>query len=102
MVLPPVVVSVQVGRPATRGSDDAAETMDQSWTSAFYKEAVLGLVHVGRTNLAGDEQADLRNHGGADKAVCVYSTVHYLIGKPNCISLHCRSERLAKTFRWER
>jgi len=25
----------------------------------------------------GDEQADRRNHGGPDKAVCVYSSVHY-------------------------
>jgi MOSC domain-containing protein YiiM len=25
----------------------------------------------------GDGQADRRNHGGLDKAVCVYSTIHY-------------------------
>jgi MOSC domain-containing protein YiiM len=29
------------------------------------------------TNLDGDRQADLRVHGGPDKAVCVYSGDHY-------------------------
>ncbi|MDQ3513689.1 MAG: MOSC domain-containing protein, partial [Chloroflexota bacterium] len=29
------------------------------------------------TNLAGDGQADLVNHGGADKAVCCYPAGHY-------------------------
>jgi len=29
------------------------------------------------TNLDGDRQADLENHGGPDKAVCVYSFDHY-------------------------
>lgn len=28
-------------------------------------------------NLEGDAQADLKNHGGEDKAVCVYSYDHY-------------------------
>jgi MOSC domain-containing protein YiiM len=32
---------------------------------------------VGRTNLAGDEQSDLRVHGGAEKAVYVYPHEHY-------------------------
>lgn len=30
------------------------------------------------TNLDGDGQADLENHGGPDKAVCCYSFDHYL------------------------
>jgi MOSC domain-containing protein YiiM len=29
------------------------------------------------TNFDGDRQADLKNHGGPDKAVCVYSFDHY-------------------------
>jgi len=29
------------------------------------------------TNLDGDRQSDLKNHGGPDKAVCVYSFDHY-------------------------
>jgi len=34
-------------------------------------------VFVGKTNLAGDGQADLVNHGGVDKAVLAYSAEHY-------------------------
>lgn len=30
-----------------------------------------------RTGLIGDQQADLVNHGGPDKAVCVYSADHF-------------------------
>ena len=36
-----------------------------------------GRVFVGRTNLVGDGQADLENHGGIDKAVLAYSADHY-------------------------
>jgi len=32
---------------------------------------------AGATNLAGDGQADLVNHGGVDKAVLAYSADHY-------------------------
>ena len=32
---------------------------------------------LSRTGLIGDQQADLLNHGGPDKAVCVYSADHF-------------------------
>ena len=35
-----------------------------------------------RPGLAGNEQADLVNHGGADKAVCVYFSHHYSHWEP--------------------
>lgn len=35
------------------------------------------LILVSNTNIIGDEQADLINHGGPDKAICVYSYDHY-------------------------
>jgi len=38
---------------------------------------VEGPVFAGKTNLAGDGQADLVNHGGVDKAVLAYSADHY-------------------------
>jgi MOSC domain-containing protein YiiM len=63
------LVSVQVGRPRERFDEDV-------WRSAIFKEAVDGPVHLGLTNLDGDEQADLRSHGGPDKAVCVYAIDH--------------------------
>jgi hypothetical protein len=38
---------------------------------------VSGPIWVGTTNLAGDGQADLRVHGGADKAINLYPFEHY-------------------------
>ncbi len=64
------LVSIRVGRPRT--IDDP-----HPWRTAFLKDAVTGPVWLRATNLDGDRQADLRVHGGVDKAVCVYSGDHY-------------------------
>jgi len=45
--------------------------------SAIGKGPVSGLVRVTRLGLDGDEQADLRVHGGADKAIHQYPADHY-------------------------
>jgi len=45
--------------------------------SAIAKQAVHGPVPVGLVGLEGDEQGDLRVHGGADKAVHHYALEHY-------------------------
>jgi len=45
--------------------------------SGIYKERVTGSVALAQDGLAGDEQADLRYHGGPDKAVNVYPHEHY-------------------------
>jgi MOSC domain-containing protein YiiM len=65
------IVSVNVGQPATLEFDG------RSVTSAIVKAPVAGRVMVRRTNLDGDGQADLRVHGGADKAVYLYPAQHY-------------------------
>ncbi|WP_051347320.1 MOSC domain-containing protein [Thiomicrorhabdus chilensis] len=46
-------------------------------SSAIHKGHVHGLVQVGFLGLEGDEQADLINHGGADKAVFVMPEENY-------------------------
>jgi MOSC domain-containing protein YiiM len=71
------LLSIQVGLPKTLGTPKASDTMDQEWTTGFFKEPVSGPVWAGTTNLAGDEQADLRVHGGPDKAINVYPIEHY-------------------------
>lgn len=73
----PRLQSIQVGLPCPYGSETAAEPDDKFWTTGFYKEPVDGLIFAGETNLMGDGQADLVNHGGPDKAICVYSADHY-------------------------
>ena len=45
--------------------------------SSIFKKPVNGPVALGKTNLAGDGQANLKVHGGAHKAVYAYSHDHY-------------------------
>ncbi|MFC3153181.1 MOSC domain-containing protein [Litoribrevibacter euphylliae] len=46
-------------------------------TSAINKTLVLGAVKVHSLGLEGDEQADLRVHGGVEKAIHYYPAEHY-------------------------
>ena len=71
------VVSLQVGQPRTVGSSGETDQADPVWTTGFFKEPMSGLVWLGQTNLDGDGQADLENHGGPEKAVNVYPAEHY-------------------------
>jgi MOSC domain-containing protein YiiM len=66
-----VVVSVNVGRPS------ALVGAGRQVVSGFAKSSVDGAVGVGWINLAGDDQADRRVHGGRDKAVYVYAVEDY-------------------------
>lgn len=71
------VVSLQVGQPRTVRSNEETDSADQIWRTGFFKEPRSGSVWLGRTNLDGDGQADLENHGGPEKAVNVYPVEHY-------------------------
>jgi MOSC domain-containing protein YiiM len=73
----PTLISIQVGFPAQHGSTGAADPMDRPWKTGFYKSPVTGPLRLRTTNLEGDGQADLVNHGGPDKAVCCYPMAHY-------------------------
>ncbi len=46
-------------------------------TTGIFKEAVEGRIHLGQVNLVGDQQADLKGHGGPNRAVYVYSIENY-------------------------
>lgn len=65
------VVSVNVGRTRT------VEWHGRLVTSAIWKEPIDGPVAVEGVNLAGDDQADRRVHGGVDKAVYAYAVEDY-------------------------
>lgn len=73
----PIILSIQVGRPARHGVSHAADPLDRPWTTALFKEPVVGPVWVGAINLAGDRQADMVRHGGPDRAVLSYCAEHY-------------------------
>lgn len=70
----PRVVELRVGLPRQRGGSGADE---RPWSTGSFKEPVAGSVRLRWTNLTGDGQADLKNHGGPDKAVCAYPAMHY-------------------------
>jgi MOSC domain-containing protein YiiM len=56
--------------------------MDRLWVTATFKEPVNGAVWLGKEGFAGDQQADRRYHGGADKAALTYSFDHYASWEP--------------------
>jgi MOSC domain-containing protein YiiM len=72
-----ILSSIEVGMPKDYGFAEAADAHDKPWTTGFFKTLVEGPISVGATNLAGDGQADLKHHGGVDKAVLAYSSDHY-------------------------
>ena len=61
--------SIHVGQIAPLGKDGVL--------SAFVKRAVATTVEVTPLGLVGDSQADLRVHGGPEKAVYGYATANY-------------------------
>jgi MOSC domain-containing protein YiiM len=65
------LLSINVGRPRT------LNWHGRTIRTAIYKQPVAGPVELAALNLAGDEQADLRVHGGPDKAVYAYDAAHY-------------------------
>ncbi|MEB3283538.1 MAG: MOSC domain-containing protein [Lyngbya sp.] len=75
----PQLCSIQVGLPKKMGVEEATDPMERSWSTGFFKEPIQGLIWLGKTNLVGDGQADLKNHGGVDKAVLGYAAEHYPI-----------------------
>jgi MOSC domain-containing protein YiiM len=67
--MPARLISVNVGRPA-----QLAVRRGRPLMSAIGKAPVEARVRVEGVNLAGDEQADRRVHGGPDKAVYAYAS----------------------------
>lgn len=67
----PIVKSVNVGLPV--------ETCFQGklTKTGIFKVPVKSPVFLSKTNLTGDGQADLKYHGGPDKALCIYCYEHY-------------------------
>lgn len=64
------IVSVNLGQPET------VVYFGKAVRTGGRKSPALQ-AHLRRENFEGDRQADLRVHGGPDKAVCVYAFDHY-------------------------
>ena len=65
------LISVNVGKPRD------VMSRGRRVRTGIFKSPVAGRVIVRRLNLDGDAQADLRVHGGQNKAVYVYPSEHY-------------------------
>ncbi|PWW00731.1 MOSC domain-containing protein YiiM [Paenibacillus cellulosilyticus] len=66
-----IVASINVGMP------DVLKHGNKEVQSGIRKEPVTGNIPLTASGLPGDGQADLKNHGGSDKAVCAYSADHF-------------------------
>jgi MOSC domain-containing protein YiiM len=66
------LAAISVGRPKE------VEWHGRAGRTSIFKALVTGRVHVGRENIAGDQQSDLTAHGGPDKAVYAYPSEHYV------------------------
>lgn len=73
----PIIDQIMVGKPQTFGQKEATRPMDREWESGIVKLPVSGKVWVSKTKLEGDGQADLKNHGGPEKAIFAYPSSHY-------------------------
>lgn len=65
------IVAINVGVPRT------VEWFGRKVRTAIWKSPISGPVAVAGVNLAGDDQADRRVHGGPDKAVYAYAAEDY-------------------------
>ena len=69
------IISINVGRPRL------VMRNDEPVSTGIFKEPVAGRVMLRTLNLDGDRQADLKVHGGPEKAVYVYPSEHYAFWK---------------------
>jgi MOSC domain-containing protein YiiM len=65
------LISLNIGKPMT------IQYQGKPLQTGIFKQPVEGEIRLSTVNLQGDGQADLVNHGGLDKAVCVYPAEHY-------------------------
>ncbi|RUT36609.1 MOSC domain-containing protein [Paenibacillus zeisoli] len=65
------IVSINVGTP------QMMQYNSKEVISGIFKNGVDGPLFLSYLNLEGDGQADLKHHGGRDKAICVYAYEHY-------------------------
>ena len=65
------VLSVNIGQPTL------VEWAGKTFTTSIFKQPVAGPVALAALHLAGDQQADLKVHGGPHKAVYAYDAAHY-------------------------
>lgn len=72
-----IIVSLNIGSPVTLGDPQSADPLDQPYTTAYFKKPVSEPLRLIETGFERDGHADLRVHGGLEKAVYCYPAAHY-------------------------
>lgn len=66
-----MIISLNIGKPLQ------IEWEGNTYTTSIFKSPINDRRKVTFQNIEGDEQSDLKNHGGRDKAVYSYSIEYY-------------------------
>lgn len=93
-----VAQAIFTGKPEILGSSDAKNPMDREWRTSIFKHQTDGPVFLGKINLAGDEQADLKHHGGPEKAVFAYPSEHYAMWQKEFGNIDIRPGGMGENF----
>jgi MOSC domain-containing protein YiiM len=72
-----ILHAIQVGTPHRYLLPGAEGARQRSWRTSFFREPSPQRRWLATTHLAGNQQADTKNHGTPDQAVLVYATAHY-------------------------
>lgn len=91
------LISIQIGMPKFLGSAEANDPMDKAWESGIFKNPVTGPILVHDKGLIGDGQADLKNHGGLDKAINAYPQEHFSYWKKH-LGITCEPGAFGENF----
>lgn len=73
------IISLQVGTPLPYGTAGATNTMEQAWTTSFFRTPSPQPRWLYTTHLDGNAQADTKNHGTLNQAILLYAAAHYPI-----------------------
>jgi MOSC domain-containing protein YiiM len=73
------LLSLQAGPVMDLLTPQAALPDDRpaGWRSGIFKAPISGPVNVTSAGVEGDQQADLKNHGGPDNVILAYDAGHY-------------------------
>ncbi|HLQ96041.1 MAG TPA: MOSC domain-containing protein [Pseudogracilibacillus sp.] len=73
----PIVVQIRTGKAKEMGEEGAKHPMDRPWKSAIYKQPITGERLLTELGLKQDEVGDPVAHGGAEKALFAYPSIHF-------------------------
>lgn len=65
--------------PLVHRTEGSSDRQPSEWSSGIFKQPVRGPVKVTRDGFEGDGQADLRVHGGPDRAALLFPVPNYAL-----------------------